>query len=298
MNPEHMSKITTTLSSIITTDLTTTTTRATITTNRVNEYTGKSQLIEFFIAQQRATVRDTRPSLPDTPLFYYTPTRRVNSPGLWCQSDVNDYCPLVISLMLIVIILCSVFIVCLCYSKNIVARLSKWTMRRSKANRNSMPDSETYSNSTNAIYVPTVASIVDTMSEFNLDTMRGSSQNSNRIWFTENSLMSSNIQPPSYEESQQMQTLASGEQIGPITKSNFNRSLRTYPRKVSNRRPIILSASVNRAFTSNELVGECGDSTQPCTSQQQAISTCSPPPYDAVVVEKLNTEYKIERCLI
>ena len=184
---------------------------------------------------------------------------------VWCQSDHRDYCPLAISAMLLVIVLSSAFIFCLCYSRDILrshmfsGMLEVFGVKQRSSRRT---DDLYTEQQINSIYVSTVTSGGDqddlaavvassaqqTNSSFNRFNNLSfiSNLSTDNIWFTD--LSKHNGQrpdsplpppPPTYEESQHMSNMISR------TKSSFNRVIRTSPRKLSNKRPIFLAQTTS-----------------------------------------------------
>jgi hypothetical protein len=264
---------------------TTTSTLATVTTNDANHmpFSIRDRLYRqsAFPSQSLAT--------NDLFLLYNSYGGGAHVSRVWCQSNNRDYCPLVISFMLLVIFLSLLFILCLCYSKEIVK--PDWVVRalgfirrklRIKSSRPSLGNSRT---SINSVYESTI--VID---DQNLDQNRvedASRPNSffNRlnnfsfmsystfgnVWFTDISKYHSGLEnglpppPPSYEESQLMISITK-----PI--SSFNRVIRTYPRKLSNKRPIIKSGADSSRVNTGFLVEGTDSNNQRVEPQVSCIS--------------------------
>lgn len=136
----------------------------------------------------------------------------------WCQNAQADYCPLVIALMSIIIILSFVLIIYLCAK----------TSFRCKFIRN------IFSRETNSSQPSRSGSIMSTLSNRN-STDNSTTQN---VWSTDVSKFPR--PPPTYEESQ-------------LNKSaTVTRVIRAYPRKISSL-PLNQSANVNSAFSMEQL---------------------------------------------
>jgi hypothetical protein len=305
--------------------MTTTATRPTVTTNDRYQMPGSSVLNIRDIFRQYKQQQlpgnggSSAGSIPPHDFLLYTQYAHNNR--LWCQSGTRDYCPLVISFMLIVIFLSLLFILCLCYSKELmrtewIARLVRAIRRKlhiksttGGTSRASLANSRT---SINSVYESTVvvtngaeedelhdSGILDsddaqprTSSIFsrlnNMSFMsHASSSGVTNVWFTDLSKCPAGTgpcppPPPSYEESQLMISISKE----PVC-SGFSRMVRSYPRKVSNKRPIVLSGSgggVNNGFIvesaapantnleSNECetIGPITVTEAPCTSSSMS----------------------------
>ncbi len=286
--------------------ITLTSTLATVTTNDAaanSNYISLSAVKELIRHYPQSRFVVPHLASPNDILFYsaYGASGATHS-RLWCQSNSHDYCPLVISFMLLVIFLTLLFILCLCYSKEVVkpawvVELTSCIKRKLRIKSSSRSDLGTSRTSINSVYESTVVSTCEEQGLASLGLVEnggvgGHSSGSNsffnrlnnfsfisnsrlaqNVWFTDISKYHTGADsalpppPPSYEESQLMISITK-----PI--SSFNRVIRTYPRKVSNKRPIIMTGGCNSSRVNTGFVVDSVGSAASSIQQQLPHVSC------------------------
>ncbi len=221
----------------------TTATRPTITTNNfeaihntllINSNENKNYV--FYRKQQTSTEQQQiikSLSLDETVASQQTSSSLFLN-RVWCQTDQKDYCPLVITFMLFVIILSSLFILCLCYSKELLLKSSKSTNFMLKLFRKSHRQQQQQQLQLNN-------DDQTSRQSSSSDMINRNHHNQQQIWFTDMAIHV-NKPPPTYEESQ-------NHISNSITNFNFKRVFnnnKSYPRKSSSKRPPIVKSTINK----------------------------------------------------
>lgn len=190
----------------------------------------------------------------------------------WCQKDLIDYCPLVISLMSFIILVSIILIIYLCIKTSLNCRfVHKLSRKMFRQRQSSM---QTLNVSSNYINEPPPNVAINEVNQLNVISVSQVpvSPDSRRVWCTNLSKYSRQSAPPTYEESQLMDRIINANVVvrpkcvPSSSSSSTNRIVRTYPRKAAS---FSSTCSSNEAFSeeslsiANQSAGTSGTSVFP-----------------------------------